>query len=151
MRLALQQTIGWLAIASATYAAGCGTENAGDPRHREPRRLEQALPKGTPNATNGQLDFCTGGLPCARGEGDCDRDSECEAGLVCGYDNLERFLTGACSGCDACVQPHCRDGIRTRTKAARTAGAPTVGRVLRARRRRTVGGSLQRELAPCGW
>jgi hypothetical protein len=117
------------AILGGAYATGCGDET-GDPRHREPGQVNQGLPKGTPGAANGQLDFCTGGAPCTRGEGDCDADSECAAGLVCGYDNLERFLPGACSGCDACVLPHCRDGIQNAGETGTDCGGADCGACL---------------------
>ena len=117
------------AVLGGAYAAGCG-EESGDPRHREPGQLEQGLPKGAPGAANGQLDFCTGGTACTQGEGDCDADSECAPGLVCGYDNLERFLPGACSGCDACVLSHCRDGIQNAGETGTDCGGADCGACL---------------------
>ena len=30
---------------------------------------------------------CTEEQPCGKGDGDCDKDSECAAGLVCGSNN----------------------------------------------------------------
>lgn len=104
------------AIALAALAAGlfgipaCSGEDNGDSRHFEYDIVEQTLPKGTAGAQNGQGDYCTGGDLCLAGEGDCDRDSECQGTLVCGYDNLINFLPSACNGCDACVRPHCRNG-----------------------------------------
>ena len=33
---------------------------------------------------------CTADNPCVVGEGDCDEDAECEAGLVCGENNCRQ-------------------------------------------------------------
>jgi hypothetical protein len=48
-------------------------------------------------------DFCNIECPCAEGEGDCDSDAECQAGLECGQDN------GPIWGCgtyvDICFDP----------------------------------------------
>eukprot|EP01059_Diplonema_ambulator_P024404 TRINITY_DN4035_c0_g1_i1.p1 TRINITY_DN4035_c0_g1~~TRINITY_DN4035_c0_g1_i1.p1 ORF type:complete len:364 (+),score=38.14 TRINITY_DN4035_c0_g1_i1:55-1146(+) len=40
----------------------------------------------------GQLDYCVG-IKCGYGEGDCDSDSECAEGLVCGTDNCRAMHT----------------------------------------------------------
>jgi hypothetical protein len=57
------------------------------------------------------LDFCNELCPCLEGQGDCDSDSECEAGLVCGMD------LGVAYGCDLdegfsdiCVPPEISGG-----------------------------------------
>merc|ERR1719495_2042871 len=34
---------------------------------------------------------CTAAEPCVEGEGDCDGDDECQAGLVCGDNNCKQF------------------------------------------------------------
>ncbi len=46
--------------------------------------------------------FCTDCGPCAAGEGDCDRDSECQAGLVCTNDVGADF--GFNPNIDVCTQ-----------------------------------------------
>ena len=126
-----KRTVAAWAVLGGAYAGGCGSDSeTGDPRHFEPGQVGQTLPKGASGAANGQIDFRTGGALCARGEGDCDRDSECAAGLVCGYDNLERFLTGACSGCDACVSAHCRDGIQNADETGADCGGADCGACL---------------------
>ena len=43
------------------------------------------------NATNNDTDCCTLSNNCGVGEGDCDTDSECDAGLLCGSDNCKSF------------------------------------------------------------
>ena len=45
--------------------------------------------------TVGHNDYCRDAGPCAAGEGDCDNDSECEAGLIC-----DQVL-----GTDTCKEP----------------------------------------------
>lgn len=60
---------------------------------------------GCPDIGVGDSDFCTSDCPCEYGEGDCDTDSECVAGLFClkdaglayGYDDAS--LDVCISGC----------------------------------------------------
>ena len=40
---------------------------------------------------------------CAKGEGDCDSDSECAAGLTCGKDNCREFEPAALRTADCCT------------------------------------------------
>ena len=70
--------------------------------------LDQGLQKGTPGAQNGDGNFCKGAELCAEGEGDCDRNDQCEAGLICGHNIGDRF--GFQSGLDVCVKSHCTNG-----------------------------------------
>ena len=37
----------------------------------------------------GHDDFCAPSSKCEDGKGDCDRDNECQNGLVCGTDNCQ--------------------------------------------------------------
>ena len=46
--------------------------------------------------------FCTVDCPCALGEGDCDNDSQCNAGLKCGLNNGPSF--GLPTGWEVCVK-----------------------------------------------
>ncbi len=62
-----------------------------------------------PGMVPGQADYCSVDCPCPEGAGDCDRDSECAPGLVCGHDNGARF--GLDPGVDVCVVPGCGDGM----------------------------------------
>ena len=50
--------------------------------------------------SNENWDCCSVACPCIEGEGDCDSDSECVAGLYCGSDNCG---AGALSSFDCCV------------------------------------------------
>ena len=45
---------------------------------------------------------CTKDSPCKLGEGDCDEDSECEAGLKCGDNNCRNFRKEAHRRMDCC-------------------------------------------------
>lgn len=36
-----------------------------------------------PDSLNGGSEFCTPDCPCSHGQGDCDEDADCEAGLTC--------------------------------------------------------------------
>merc|ERR1711983_167503 len=47
---------------------------------------------------------CSDGNPCNKGEGDCDKDSHCAAGLKCGKDNCKDFNPAAHSTADCCYE-----------------------------------------------
>jgi hypothetical protein len=38
------------------------------------------------NLPNGHVDYCKTCGPCGLGEGDCDGDTQCQAGLICAQD-----------------------------------------------------------------
>ena len=50
---------------------------------------------------------CSSSRPCSIGKGDCDRDSDCAGGLICGTNNCERNFgkTGSnwSSAADCCI------------------------------------------------
>merc|ERR1711937_784973 len=48
---------------------------------------------------------CSSTNKCGEGEGDCDSDSECQSGLVCGTDNCQSFIPGAHYQADCCAKP----------------------------------------------
>ena len=52
----------------------------------------------------GEINCCTSKNPCNEGEGDCDRDSHCAEGLVCGKDNCRNFTKEAKANSDCCVK-----------------------------------------------
>ncbi len=59
----------------------------------------------TCGGTNGGNDFCRNpNEPCQAGEGDCDGNGQCAAGLVCGTDKGLQFGLGLV---DACVSATC--------------------------------------------
>ena len=49
---------------------------------------------------------CSDAVPCTLGEGDCDKDTQCEGDLVCGSDNCFRDFPSTGSnwvvGADCC-------------------------------------------------
>jgi len=47
---------------------------------------------------------CSKSKPCGVGQGDCDGDNECKAGLKCGLDNCRDFDVGAHPKADCCVE-----------------------------------------------
>jgi len=61
------------------------------------------------SGTAGGKDFCSG-CTCASGQGDCDSNFDCAAGLVCGADNGPNF--GLPAGYDVCVPSHCSDKVQ---------------------------------------
>jgi hypothetical protein len=70
----------------------------------------QNLPKGQ-GGTNGDLDFCNNPASlCTAGEGDCDGDAQCDAGLICGLNIGD--LYGFSSAWDICVASHCVDDVQ---------------------------------------
>merc|ERR1712121_310588 len=42
---------------------------------------------------------------CGIGEGDCDRDADCQSGLVCGTNNCQKFRSNAHPLADCCETP----------------------------------------------
>merc|ERR1712058_25164 len=47
---------------------------------------------------------CSKSKPCGVGQGDCDGDHECKAGLKCGLDNCKDFNARAHPLADCCVE-----------------------------------------------
>jgi Tol biopolymer transport system component len=58
---------------------------------------------------NGDADYCIGTVVCNAGEGDCDNDAQCAAGLACGTDNGAGFSMPP--EWDVCVPAHCTNDI----------------------------------------
>jgi len=65
--------------------------------------LEPAENKRTRQRNSFPWSFCSRSKPCNTGQGDCDGDHECQAGLKCGHDNCKDFNAGAHSLADCCV------------------------------------------------
>merc|ERR1711915_705701 len=57
---------------------------------------------------------CTPSRQCGVGGGDCDNDSDCQAGLVCGEDNCIEFSAQALNTSDCCHDPlpGCDGGLK---------------------------------------
>ena len=53
--------------------------------------------------SNTNWSCCTSSSPCKEDEGDCDTDSDCESGLVCGTDNCPSGFPS--SAYDCCYKP----------------------------------------------
>lgn len=97
-----------LSVASAMAACGGGPDPLLDD---ESFATESSALTKTQGGTNGASNFCADPAnPCNAGEGDCDADSECAAGLVCGTDNGRDY--GFSRAVDVCVSAQCLDGIR---------------------------------------
>jgi alpha-tubulin suppressor-like RCC1 family protein len=58
---------------------------------------------------------------CSAGQGDCDTNTECAAGLVCGANNGSKF--GFPGGTDACVPAHCSNGVQDAMETSIDCGA----------------------------
>ncbi len=54
---------------------------------------------------NGDVNHCTPECKCTVGEGDCDKNADCAAGLACVYDKGAQFGLGA--DIDLCLPAHC--------------------------------------------
>ena len=58
------------------------------------------------NASIGDYQFCSSGIPCGINEGDCDSNNECQNGLACGNDNCNYDPSlGFPSDLDCCYHP----------------------------------------------
>jgi hypothetical protein len=66
----------------------------------------------------GDGDFCTTGFRCSSGQGDCDTNAECQAGLVCASDKGKQFNYTITT--DVCLPAHC-------TNSAVDAGSGETG------------------------
>jgi len=111
---------GLLFVATTFFGACGGTSGEGE---TEPPAgsSEQALSK--PNGTNGDGDYCTSGVPCVSGEGDCDSDNHCTgAGVICVNDNGPKF--GQIVGNDVCAPAHCANGVKDGPETGIDCGGP---------------------------
>ena len=96
-------------------SAGCQTAGPVDPM-ADPRLTEDDVearaansapdvPKGM-GGVNGGSNYCNNGAAlCANGEGDCDKTSQCQAGLICIPNQGPRFGLGA--SVDVCMPATC--------------------------------------------
>jgi hypothetical protein len=61
------------------------------------------------------VDFCQSDCPCLEGQGDCDSNQECEAGLVCSWESGSSYGCDPSSELDICLplsqaSDYCGDG-----------------------------------------
>jgi len=88
--------------------------------------VQQELPKGRPGAVNGDADYCKDpAFKCVKGEGDCDTDTNCTTGNVCGIDNGPGF--GFPALYDVCVPPHCRNKVKDADETKTDCGGADCG------------------------
>ena len=86
----------------------CGDNNG--PTFGLPRGYDACEPAGFVLPV-GHANYCSQpGIDCQAGQGDCDTDRECGAGLGCATDNGPRF--GFSPTTDVCVVGHCENGIQ---------------------------------------
>ena len=123
-----QNIAGWFGVACAlAVASACGGLSSSDPLTNEGYgAAESALRKGLPGAVNGAIDYCNNPAAlCVGGEGDCDADSQCVSGLVCGVDNGPNF--GMILNYDVCVPPHCENGVLDADETVTDCGGADCG------------------------
>ncbi len=93
----------WLVGLVAVSA--CGAGDAGE----QTGEWSDGLRKGQPGAANGDQDYCGDPAnPCTLGEGDCDGNAQCAAGLVCTTGAGPRFALGTV---EVCVPPSCANRV----------------------------------------
>jgi len=86
-------------------AAGltCGTDNCRDFHPNADRSADCCYDKpGIGSSDDGR--YCRTNRKCSVGQGDCDIDRECAAGLTCGIDNCRDFHPNAASNTDCCYK-----------------------------------------------
>ncbi|MEZ4241965.1 MAG: lamin tail domain-containing protein [Myxococcota bacterium] len=96
-----------------TLMVGCGQAPIADPVAADSDAVFRTKDNGGPN---GMSDYCDGTVLCANGEGDCDNDGQCEAGLVCANDLGDNF--GLHWSTDVCAPAHCTDGVLSGDESA---------------------------------
>jgi len=100
--------VGMFAVASCTVGVEDDSGSGDLGEEREPGQIEQSIAKGKPGAVNGAIDYCNNpASSCASGEGDCDSNAQCAAGLVCVANNGLKF--GFPKTWDVCAPSHCSD------------------------------------------
>ena len=98
-----------LVLGGALTAWACGAAEGDDPAlFEDPGSVEQGIMKGFPGAVNGQYNYCYNpSALCVSGEGDCNSNAQCVAGLICGQDNGAKF--GFAAGSDVCIPSYCQN------------------------------------------
>jgi hypothetical protein len=116
-----------LVAAIAAIAPGCSSGEGDEMSEEDIGVLEQMARKGSPNAVNGQADYCfpasVGPTKCNLGEGDCDTAADCVSGLACVRNKGPQFgFLG-----DVCAPEHCgnrvKDGDETQIDCGGSCGS----------------------------
>ena len=87
------------------------------------RRCNTQCCPGSGTGSSCDWSFCSSSAPCSLGQGDCDRDSHCQAGLVCGNNNCRDYHASAQAAADCCMPAN----PTTTTTAATTTVTPSQG------------------------
>jgi formylglycine-generating enzyme len=103
----------------------------------------------TCTAPPGSADFCSRYCLCTSGQGDCDDNSECASGLVCGLAKGVQF--GLPSGHDACVAPHCVNGVQDGGETGVDCGGPDCGSCIVCPANNTASTCSATCRCPSGW
>jgi hypothetical protein len=74
---------------------------------------------------NGTSDYCQLYCKCSAGEGDCDKNTHCIEGLICGPDLGPNF--GMPANYDVCVSPHCTNDIQDEDESGIDCGGLDCG------------------------
>jgi len=84
----------------------CGINNCRDYNKKADRTADCCMKRGNKSCYKGRTDrdCCTSSNKCGIGGGDCDSDSDCESGLVCGTNNCRSFNNEASSSADCCME-----------------------------------------------
>jgi len=84
----------------------CGEDNCKDFHNGAMYAADCCISAGpTCDGSTNAWSCCSSTNKCGEGEGDCDSDSECQSGLVCGTDNCQSFIPGAHYQADCCAKP----------------------------------------------
>lgn len=113
---------GALALAWTDYGQTLG------PSQGKPDVLTAFLPE--PIVRFPQHVDCTVTDPCDHGEGDCDSNDECLPGLVCPVNSGNGPNFGLSPDMDACVPPHCANGVQDLDETNVDCGGADCGQCL---------------------
>ena len=83
----------------------CGRNNCLEFNSQASRTADCCMKKGS-SCYKGKTDWtcCSSSNQCGVGGGDCDTDSDCQSGLVCGSNNCRTFNSKASRTADCCMK-----------------------------------------------
>merc|ERR1719312_53749 len=90
----------------------CGTDNCRDFHANAHQYADCCIEELKCKGGNSDWNCCTSQNPCPINQGDCDSDSDCQDGLVCGKDNCQAIYPNAHPAADCCIKraPRCDGG-----------------------------------------